>query len=71
MSERERLKTRLDSLFENEGLSNVKFMVRGKPRNDQIWADVNKINDTVAAGRFKVVDNIDGQIETRPFNDPF
>jgi len=71
MSERERLKTRLDGLFENEGLTNLKFMVRGKPRNDNIWADVNKINDTVAAGKFKVVDSIDEDMETRSFDDPF
>lgn len=68
---RDRLTARLNGLFETEGLDNIKLFVRGQPTNEQIWADVNKMQDTVAAGGFSLVDSIDKGLKKRKFDEPF
>jgi len=69
-TERERLKTRFDSLFQS-GLTNIKFMVIGKPSRDEFFADVNIMQDTIAADEFTLVTSLDSDHKTRKFNEPF
>jgi len=68
-NERERLKARFDNLFQN-GLTNIKFMVIGKPDSNALLADVNVMQDTIAANEFSIVETIDKDCETRDFREP-
>lgn len=71
--ETQRFHDRFQTLFANEGLENVKFFVRGgeDASFDQLIEDVNRINATIAAGEFELVHEIDSEVETRRFDEPF
>lgn len=67
-----RLADRFQPLFDN-GLTNVKFFV---PHADnctlsELVLEANKIQDTIAAGDFRVVESIDGNCERKPFDAAF
>lgn len=67
------LKTRFDNLFEQEGLTNVKFFVR----NDEdmtlkdFLLEVNQIQETIDKGGFEVVESLDSDVESRKFDDAY
>ncbi|WP_192180298.1 hypothetical protein [Mesorhizobium amorphae] len=69
----DRIKTRFDNLFANEGLTNIKFFVRPTKgmTNLDFLAELNTIQDTIAAQDFKRVEDIDQNAETRRFDEPF
>lgn len=71
--DRKRFNERFQTLFESEGLENVKFFVRrgASTKVSDFVADVNRMNDTIAAGDFAVVESIDGDCETKRFDAAF
>jgi len=46
-------------------------MVIGKPSRDEFFADVNIMQDTIAADEFTLVRSLDIDHNTRKFNEPF
>lgn len=73
MSELQRLRSRFDKLFSEEGLTNIKFFVDTHAditRADFI-AELNKIQDTISAGDFVSVETVDTNAETRRFDESF
>jgi len=73
MSELQRLRSRFDQLFSEDGLTNIKFFIdrRKKATRADFVAELNKIQDTISAGDFEVVENIDLNRKTRRFNESF
>jgi hypothetical protein len=67
------LKARFDNLFENEGLTNVKFFVRNDENMTMkdFLLEVNQIQETIENGDFEVVEALDSDIESRKFNDAY
>ena len=72
-NEVKRISDRFSALFEKEGLTNVKFFVRDADNLNlsEFLVQVTKIQDTIAAGSFRVVTSIDGDCEQRRFDAPF
>lgn len=69
----QRLKKRFDNLFNDEGLTNVKFFVRkseGMTTKDFV-RELNTIQDTISEGDFEVVETIDSDAKVRKFDEPY
>jgi len=69
----ERLKARFDNLFNEEGLTNVKFFVRkgeGMTNKDFV-RELNAIQDTISEGEFEVVEAIDSNAKSRKFDEAY
>ena len=60
--EKNSLETRFDKLFNDEGLTNVKFFVRKSQTTSEskISVEICALQDAIAAGKFAVVKTIDG-----------
>lgn len=72
-NEKTRFVERFQTLFESEGLENVKFFLRpgGTLKASDFVADVNRMNETIAANDFVVVDSVDGDFKTSRFDAAF
>lgn len=72
-AELDRLKNRFDGLFNEEGLTNIKFFIDRRPEMTQedFITELNTIQDTIAAGDFKILENLDLEVQTRKFNESF
>ncbi len=73
MSELNRLKSRFDRLFSDEGLTNVKFFIKDRQdmSKDKFVSEVVKFQDAVDAGALNLLESVDKDIKTRKFNEPF
>lgn len=71
--ELDRLKSRFDGLFNDEGLTNIKFFVDRRPDMSQsdFVSELNSIQDTISAGDIEKLDTVDIDAKTRKFNEPF
>lgn len=71
--ETQRFHDRFQTLFANEGLENIKFFVRGGENAsfDVLIEDVNRIDATIQADQFEVVNVIDTGLEQRRFDEAF
>lgn len=69
----ERFNTRFASLFEQEGLMNVKFFVLNKNGVSlpDFLEEAAGIQDTIAAGDFSVVESVDGDFAQKRFDAAF
>lgn len=72
-AELERLKTRFNNLFNEEGLTNIKFFIdrRSEMTQENFVVELNKIQDTIAAGDYEILEKLDDGSNTRKFNHPF
>lgn len=71
--ELDRLKTRFDVLFNEEGLTNIKFFIDRRPEMSQsdFVAELNKIQETISADAFNAIESVDDDNKKRDFNDAF
>jgi hypothetical protein len=72
-NETKRFADRFSALFESGGLLNAKFFVRRSSdiKMSDFVDDVNKMNDTISAGDFRVVEKIDTSCEVKRFDAAF
>ena len=71
--ETKRFRDRFQTLFDKEGLQNIKFFVRsGAPITlADFVLEASKIQDTIAAGEVENVASIDKDFKTGRFDAPF
>jgi len=69
----ERFENRFATLFEKEGLVNVKFFVKNKAgvSLSDFLEEATAIQDTIAAGEFSVVESIDKDFPKKRFDAAF
>jgi hypothetical protein len=72
-SQSDRFSTRFTTLFEQEGLLNVKFFMKNKKGVSlpEFLDEAATIQDTIAAGDFSVVESIDGEVAQKQFSEAF
>ncbi len=71
--ELDRLKVRFDGLFNEDGLTNIKFFIDRRPEitGAEFASELNKIQDTIAAGGISPIESIDKDAKTRRFDEAF
>lgn len=73
MSELDDMKTRFDTLFSQEGLTNIKFFIKNRhdmTKSDFV-AEVKQFQDAVDAGALNLLESVDKDVKTRKFDEPF
>jgi hypothetical protein len=71
-SQSERLENRFTTLFDQEGLQNVKFFAKDMDVSlEDFCGEAAAIQDTIAAGDFEAIESVDKDFPQRKFNEAF